>query len=127
MTAPALVSDATADAPASRADLHRTTWALAWPVIFSFSIESLVGLLDMLMVGRLGATAVASVGVGVQIMGAVDATLFAVGTGALADLADAYVTSGRAAEGEAFFRRFTAEHPEHPDGQRHLDRLRAAR
>ena len=47
--------------------------------------------------------------------------------GALADLADAYVTSGRIDDGEAFFRRFTAEHPEHPDGHRHLARLRGAR
>src|SRR5213595_2638875 len=72
---------------APEAELLRATWALAWPVIFSFSIESFVGLFDMLMVGRLGATAVAAVGVGVQIMGAVDATLFAVGTGALAIVA----------------------------------------
>src|SRR5438094_1682793 len=72
---------------APEAELLRATWALAWPVIFSFSIESLVGLFDMLMVGRLGATSVAAVGVGVQIMGAVDAMLFAVGTGALAIVA----------------------------------------
>lgn len=72
---------------ASWGDLGRTTWTLAWPVIFSFSIESLVGLCDMLMVGRLGPTAVAAVGVGIQIMGAVDAMLFAVGTGALAIVA----------------------------------------
>src|SRR5256885_15094117 len=44
---------------AAGSDLLRTTWALAWPVIFSFSIESFVGLCDMLMVGRLGGTAVA--------------------------------------------------------------------
>jgi hypothetical protein len=73
--------------PRSAAGLRRTTWALAWPVIFSFSIESFVGLCDTLMVGRLGATAVAAVGVGVQILGAVDSVLFAVGTGALAIVA----------------------------------------
>jgi putative MATE family efflux protein len=73
--------------PASAADLRRTTWALAWPVIFSFSIESFVGLVDMLMVGRLGPIAVAGVGVGVQILGAVDSVMFAVGTGALAIVA----------------------------------------
>jgi len=72
---------------ASEADLLRTTWVLAWPVIFSFSIESLVGLCDMLMVGRLGRSAVAGVGVGVQILGAVDAAMFALGTGALAIVA----------------------------------------
>ena len=72
---------------ASSAELRRTTWALAWPVIFSFSIESFVGLVDMLMVGRLGATAVAGVGVGVQILGAVDSAMFAMGTGTLAIVA----------------------------------------
>src|SRR5207247_2333531 len=72
---------------AAGSDLLRTTWSLAWPVIFSFSIESFVGLCDTLMVGRLGPTAVAGVGVGVQILGAVDSVLFAVGTGALAIVA----------------------------------------
>src|SRR5437870_8557882 len=74
-------------ARAPEAELLRATWALAWPVIFSFSIESFVGLCDMLMVGRLGRTAVAGVGVGVQILGAVDAVMFALGTGALAIVA----------------------------------------
>ncbi len=87
MTAPAVAAEAPHEAAASWPELRRATWALAWPVIFSFSIESLVGLFDMLMVGRLGATAVAGVGVGVQIMSAVDATLFAIGTGALAIVA----------------------------------------
>src|SRR5439155_23658 len=64
---------------APEAEFLRATWALAWPVIFSFSIESFVGLCDMLMVGRLGRTAVAAVGVGVQILGAVDAVVLAYG------------------------------------------------
>jgi putative MATE family efflux protein len=71
----------------SAADLRRTTWTLAWPVIFAFSIESLVGLLDTLMVGRLGSTAVAAVGVGIQILSAVDSAMFAAATGALAIVA----------------------------------------
>jgi len=82
-----LARDMSVATSASPAGLRRATWALAWPVIFSFSIESFVGLCDMLMVGRLGATAVAGVGVGVQILGAVDAILFAVGTGTLAIVA----------------------------------------
>src|SRR5213595_1037132 len=72
---------------AAGSDLLRTTWALAWPVIFTFSIESFVGLCDMLMVGRLGPRAVAGVGVGVQILGGVDSVMFAVGTGTLAIVA----------------------------------------
>src|SRR5690348_9072284 len=88
MTAPAVAAELPLDATAaSWPELRRRTWSLAWPVIFSFSIEALVGLFDILMVGRLGATAVAGVGVGIQVMGAVDATLFAVGTGALAIVA----------------------------------------
>src|SRR5262249_30399444 len=101
MTAPAVAADLPVAGPAAWPELRRRTWTLAWPVIFSFSIESLVGLLDMLMVGRLGATAVASVGVGVQIMGAVDATLFAVGTGALAIVARHIGAGERSAAEEA--------------------------
>ncbi len=85
------------------APLWRTTWSLAWPVIFSFSIESLVGLCDMLMVGRLGPTAVAAVGVGIQILGAVDAMLFAVGMGALAIVAR-HVGAGERREAEETLR-----------------------
>jgi putative MATE family efflux protein len=88
---------------ASPADLRRTTWALAWPVIFSFSIVSFVGLVDMLMVGRLGATAVAGVGVGVQILGAVDSAMFAMGTGTLAIVAR-HVGAGERREAEETLR-----------------------
>ena len=70
-----------------RAALRRATWALAWPVIFSFSIESIVGLCDALMVGRLGATAVAAVGVGVHVLSVFNVAMFAVGTGSLAIVA----------------------------------------
>ena len=89
--------------PVVTAPLWRTTWSLAWPVIFSFSIESVVGLCDMLMVGRLGPTAVAAVGVGIQILGAVDAMLFAVGTGALAIVAR-HVGAGERREAEETLR-----------------------
>lgn len=62
-------------------------WSLSWPVILAMLSESLVGLVDMLMVARLGATAVAAVGVGGQILGAVTVTMMAVGTGTLAIVA----------------------------------------
>jgi len=67
-----------------RADLLRTIWALAWPVIITYLLESLVGLIDTLMVGRLGAEAVAAVGVGTQILSGVSVTMTAIGTGTLA-------------------------------------------
>src|SRR5438477_3104217 len=88
---------------AAGSDLLRTTWALAWPVIFTFSIESFVGLCDMLMIGRLGPTAVAGVGVGVQILGAVDTMMFALGTGVLAIVAR-HVGAGERAEAEETLR-----------------------
>ena len=51
------------------------------------SIESIVGLIDMLMVGRLGADAVAGVGVATQILFGISTVIFAVGTGAVAIVA----------------------------------------
>jgi Na+-driven multidrug efflux pump len=51
-------------ATTSRIDLMRIIWTLSWPAIMTFGLESLVGLIDALMVGRLGAHAVAGVGVG---------------------------------------------------------------
>jgi putative MATE family efflux protein len=59
-------------------------WSLAWPVIVAMLSESLVGLVDVLMVSRLGAAAVAGVGVGAQILSGVSVTMTAVGTGTLA-------------------------------------------
>src|ERR1700692_809257 len=56
-------------------------WALAWPVILSFGLDSILGLASMLMVGRLGAEAVGAVGLGTQIPGAVSAGLGSVGAG----------------------------------------------
>lgn len=63
---------------------HRLVWSLAWPVIVTMVSESLVGLVDMLIVSRLGAEAVAAVGVGAQILGGVSVTMTAVATGTLA-------------------------------------------
>ena len=64
--------------------LRRTVWTLACPVIISYLSESMVGLVDTLMVGRLGAASVAAVGVGAQIFGTVNIVVMAVGTGTLA-------------------------------------------
>jgi putative MATE family efflux protein len=64
--------------------LRKTVWTLAWPVIISYLSESMVGLVDTLMVGQLGAAAVAAVGVGAQIFGTVNIVVMAVGTGTLA-------------------------------------------
>ena len=71
-------------ASTSRPELMRIIWALAWPAIMTFGLESLVGLVDALMVGRLGATAVAGVGVGTQILGTVSVLNMALATGTVA-------------------------------------------
>jgi len=70
--------------PHRRSDHLRTIWALAWPVIVTYAFESLVGLVDTLMVGRLGAASVAAVGVGAQVLSGVNVAMMAVGTGTLA-------------------------------------------
>lgn len=101
------VDSATASLAASEAvpsaERLRRTWALAWPVIIAFSIESIVGLADALMVGRLGPTAAAAVGVGVHILSAVNVAMFAVGVGALAVVAR-HVGAGETREAEQVLR-----------------------
>jgi putative MATE family efflux protein len=62
----------------------RTIWSLSWPAIATFGLESLVGLVDIVMVGRLGAAPVAGVGVGTQVYYAVNVVMAAVSTGAVA-------------------------------------------
>ncbi len=102
----ARAAEADAVPPSRRAEptaLVRTIWTLAWPVILALALESLVGLIDTLMVGRLGATAVAAVGVGAQVLGAASIVLAAVGTGTVALVARA-VGAQRAGEAEEVLR-----------------------
>jgi putative MATE family efflux protein len=68
----------------SRFARARMIWSLAWPAIATFGLESLVGLVDMIMVGRLGPASLAGVGVGTQIYNAVNVVMIAVGTGTVA-------------------------------------------
>jgi Na+-driven multidrug efflux pump len=82
--APPRVTISTISPSATRGDLMRIVWTLAWPAIMTFGLESLVGLVDMLMVGRLGANAVAGVGVGTQILNAVSVMNLALATGTVA-------------------------------------------
>ncbi|HYB91822.1 MAG TPA: MATE family efflux transporter [Candidatus Binataceae bacterium] len=64
--------------------MGREVWSLAWPVILSFALDSILSLAAMLMVGRLGAEAVGAVGLATQILGAMRAGIGAVGTGTVA-------------------------------------------
>lgn len=68
----------------TRRDVMRVVWALAWPTIMTFGLDSLVGLVDTLMVGRLGAVAVAGVGVGTQILNVLGVVNIALATGTVA-------------------------------------------
>jgi putative MATE family efflux protein len=80
--------------PESRLDLLRVIWRLAWPVIVAFSLESMVSLVDTVMVGRLGAEALAGVGIGTQVFHAVSVTMIAVATGTVA-LVSRHIGGGR--------------------------------
>ena len=79
--------------------MRSEVWALAWPVIISFALDSILGLAAMLMVGRLGAEAVGAVGLATQILGAVRAGIAAVGTGTVA-LVARHVGSGNRDDAE---------------------------
>ena len=94
------VVGAEAEVDESRLALLRMIWSLAWPAIATFGLESLVGLVDMLMVGRLGANAVAGVGVGTQIFNAVAVVMIAAATGTVA-LVARHVGAGERSQANA--------------------------
>jgi putative MATE family efflux protein len=81
---PRILSIGTISPSTTRGELMRIIWGLSWPAIMTFGLESLVGLVDALMVGRLGADAVAGVGVGTQILHAVSVLNMALATGTVA-------------------------------------------
>ena len=82
-----------------RPNLMRHIWVLAWPAILTFGLESLVGMVDMLMVGRLGAQPLAAVGVGAQILHAVHVAFIAVGSGTIA-MVSRFVGAGQRLDAE---------------------------
>jgi putative MATE family efflux protein len=83
---------ARAPAPVRTGPLPRTEreiWALAWPVILSQVLASIVSLVDMGMVGRLGREAQAAVTYTSQFQNLAQSILFAVGTACVALIARA--------------------------------------
>ncbi|MAG34658.1 MAG: MATE family efflux transporter [Dehalococcoidia bacterium] len=48
--------------------IRRTVFGLAWPVIVENLLQTAVGMVDLLMVSRLGAAAIAGVGIGTQVL-----------------------------------------------------------
>ncbi len=64
-------------------------WTLAWPVIFSQALASIVSLIDIAMVGRLSRESVAAVGYATQYFNLAQSILFAVGAACVALMARA--------------------------------------
>jgi putative MATE family efflux protein len=72
VAAPALDDDAS---------IRRLVFNLAWPVIVEQLLQTAVGVVDLLMVSRLGAAAIAGVGVSVQVLFVIFAGIAAIATG----------------------------------------------
>ncbi|MFN8515429.1 MAG: MATE family efflux transporter [Chloroflexia bacterium] len=69
-----------AEAPAMQG-MRRRVLSLAWPVIAQNLLETLVGVVDTLLVARLGAVAIAGVGTNVQVLFIVLGALVGVSAG----------------------------------------------
>jgi putative MATE family efflux protein len=88
------------DAPQEdNASIRRLVFNLAWPVIVEQLLQTAVGVVDLLLVSRLGAAAIAGVGVSVQVLFVVFAGIAAIGTGTTVLVARA-IGGGQPAEGE---------------------------
>ena len=72
-------------------------WRLAWPLMLSMTLASVVGIADIAMVGRLGATAQAAVGYAAQLFFLAQSALFALSFACVALMARA-IGGGRPAE-----------------------------
>src|SRR5262245_62224106 len=64
-------------------------WRLAWPVMLSMTLASVVGIADIAMVGRIGATAQAAVGYAAQLFFLAQSALFALSFACVALMARA--------------------------------------
>ena len=72
-------------------------WRLAWPVMLSMTLASVVGIADIAMVGQLGATAQAAVGYAAQLFFLAQSVLFALSFACVALMARA-IGAGRPAQ-----------------------------
>jgi multidrug resistance protein, MATE family len=61
--------------------IRRMVFGLAWPVIVENLLQTAVGVVDLLMVARLGAAAIAGVGVSVQVLFVIFSAIMAIATG----------------------------------------------
>ena len=91
------VAPSTAEAePARPPRMARRVLALAWPVIAQNLLETLVGVIDTLLVARLGTVAIAGVGTALQVVFFLIAVLSAVSIGASIIVAHAIGAGDRA-------------------------------
>jgi putative MATE family efflux protein len=74
-------------AAAVRSGTGQEIWRLAWPVMLSQVLVTLVGLVDIAMVGRIGPKAQAAVGYASQFFQLAQSALFAIGFGCVAVMA----------------------------------------
>ena len=94
-----LALGATPEAVASFEPVDSTgeIWRLAWPLMLSMTLASVVGIADIAMVGRLGATAQAAVGYAAQLFFLAQSALFALSFACVALMARA-IGGGRPVE-----------------------------
>jgi putative MATE family efflux protein len=79
--APAIAAEEPAPRPADQAALRRRVFGLAWPVIGQNVLETLLGIVDTLLVAGLGTAAIAGIGSALQIMFFVLSALAALSVG----------------------------------------------
>jgi len=71
-------------------------WRLAWPTVVYSLLQNLIGLVDMLMVGRLGSAAISAVGLSRQIIVIIMVLVLSITTGATTPAAQFYGRRDRA-------------------------------
>ncbi|RQD71676.1 MAG: MATE family efflux transporter [Halanaerobium sp. MSAO_Bac5] len=81
----------------SKKAMRKNIMYLAWPAILRMFLQSIVGVVDVIMVGQLGAAAIASVDIGNRIVFVLIGTLMALTIGATALVAH-YIGSGNKEE-----------------------------
>ena len=98
LAAPTRVVDPAAPPAATGTGITREVLRLAWPVMLSGAMVSLVGLVDRAMIGRLGgpdgaALPLAAVGYATQIFFLIQSTIFAIGFACVALVARAIAST----------------------------------
>ncbi|MGX6592009.1 MATE family efflux transporter [Cetobacterium ceti] len=91
----------------SHLDDFRSIFIIAFPTIADLFVQTLLGFSDMVMVGRLGPTAISSVGLGNAPMMTIMTVFFAIGTGTTAIMSRAFGSQnqeeGKSAMGQSIF------------------------